>query len=139
MNEDIKRQIIIDNYQNPANYQTIKDNTYISLNSNNESCIDNINLFVKLENNLIKDIKFNGEACVICISTTSIMTKLLIGKTIKEAKNIINNYLSMINEQPYNKDILEDACIYNSIAKQPSRIKCATITWNSINNLLNNK
>lgn len=136
MNEELRRSIILDNYSNPNNKGLIKDDSYININTNNESCIDNIDLMIKLENNIVKDIKFDGEACVICISSTSVMTKLLIGKTKEEALKIIDNYLHMINELPYEEKILEEANVYNEIYKQPSRKKCATLTWNGINEIL---
>ena len=52
----------------------------------------------------LEDIKFDGEACAICTTATSIMIKELIGKTIEEAKNIINNFKNMINEKHYDED-----------------------------------
>lgn len=133
MDREVKRSIILDNYQNP--YHRIrhdKDLEYLKLNSRNLSCIDNIDVYLKIVNNKIEDISFEGEACVISISTTSIMASLLIGKTIEEAIAIIESYDKMIEEQDYDKSILGDAIVYDDIAKQPSRKKCATLTWHSV-------
>lgn len=137
MDSNIKRSIILDNYQNPLN-RTRHDNEpdYIKTNSRNVSCIDNIDLYIKMKDNIIEDITFEGEACVISISSTSIMTNLLKGKTIDDAINIIENYNDMIEEHPYNQDLLEDAIAYEDISKQPSRKKCATLSWNGIYNKL---
>lgn len=129
MNEDIKRTIILENYQNPKNRGLINDNSYDSINTNSDSCIDQIDLQIKVENNIVKDIRFDGEACAICTSTTSIMINTLIGKKIKEALEIINNYENMINEKEYNEDILGEAIVYSDIAKQPNRKGCALLTW----------
>jgi len=129
MNQDLKRTIILENYQNPTNRGLIADDSYIKVNMNNESCIDEINLMVKIEDNIIKDIHFDGEACAICTSATSILINTLIGKTIEEAKLIYENYEKMINEEEYNADILEDAIVYSDIAKQPNRKKCALLPW----------
>lgn len=136
MDNDLKRTIILDNYQNPSNKEIPQEDTYIKINTNNESCIDNLDIYIKLKENIIEDIKFEGEACVISISSTSIMTKLLIGKNIKEALNIIENYKNMIEEKPYDIDILKEAIVYDSISKQPSRIKCATLSVNGIEKVL---
>ena len=132
MDKDLKRMIILENYQNPKNKQIPTEEGYVKINSNNVSCIDNLDIYVKTENDIIKDIKYEGEACVICISSTSIITNLLIGKTIEEAKDILENYDNMIEEKPYNKDILKEALVYDDIYKQPARIKCATLSWNGI-------
>ena len=128
MDNDTKRMIILDNYQEPKN-KMIPENQeeYIKLDSNNASCIDNINIYLKLDNNIIKDIKFEGEACVIAISSTSILTDMLIGKSKEEALNILENYHHMIEEKEYNKDLLKELNVYNDIYKQPSRKTCATL------------
>ena len=84
MDNDMKRSIILDNYQDTSNRMIPEDtHDYIKINSNNVSCIDNIDIYVKLKDNIIEDIKFNGEACVIAISSTSILSKMLIGKTLE--------------------------------------------------------
>jgi len=133
MNKDLKRSIILDNYQNPYNRVRHEgDNSYFKLNSRNVSCIDNIDLYVKMNGDRIEDISFEGEACVISISSTSIMTELLKGLTIDEALEVISNYDNMIEEYDYNKDILKDAVVFDDVAKQPSRKNCATLSWRGL-------
>ena len=124
----MKRSIILDNYQDTSNRMIPDDtNDYIKINSNNVSCIDNIDIYVKLEDDKIVDIKYYGEACVIAISSTSILCKMLIGKTIEEAKKILDNYFRMIEEDEYDKDLLGEAQVYDDIYKQPARKTCATL------------
>ena len=136
----MKRSIILDNYSNARN-RSIPDNTddYILINSNNQSCIDNINIYVKLKDNIIEDIKFEGEACVIAISSTSILSSMLIGKSLDEAKDILKNYFNMIEEGEYDKDMLGEANVYEDMYKQPSRKTCATLFIRGINKILDNE
>lgn len=129
MDQNLKRSIMLEHYQNPKNKGLIKDETYLKINMNNESCIDEINLMVKLDGDTIKDIRFDGEACAICTSATSVMIDTLIGKNIKTAEKIIENYYNMIEEKEYDKELLQQAVIYNDIAKQPNRKKCALLPW----------
>jgi nitrogen fixation protein NifU and related proteins len=136
MDKDLKREIILDNYQHPFNKGLIDDDSYIIINSKNESCIDDINLMLKIEDNIIKDIRFDGEACAISTSATSIMIKLLINKTITDALTIINNYENMIEEKEYDKELLDEALAYDEISKQPNRIKCATLPFRGIKKIL---
>jgi len=96
MNEEMKKIIILENYQNPKNRGLVEDESYQKINTNSESCIDQIDLQVKIEDGKIIDIRFDGEACAICTSTTSIMIGMLIGKTVEEALDTINNYQNMI-------------------------------------------
>lgn len=129
MDQNLKRSIMLEHYQNPKNKGLIEDETYLRINMNNESCIDEINLMVKLDGDTIKDIRFDGEACAICTSATSVMIDTLIGKDIKTAEKIIENYYNMIEEKEYDKELLQQAVIYNDIAKQPNRKKCALLPW----------
>ena len=132
LDPELKKTIIMDHYQNPINRNTIEDNRYIKVNSNSETCIDDIDLYILFEDNKIKDLHFNGEACAISTSATSIMIKLLIGKTIEEVEELITNYYNMIEEKEYNEDLLEEACCYDEIYKQQNRKGCATIPWKGI-------
>lgn len=136
MDSNLKRTIILEHYQHPKNKGLIKDDDYIFINMNNESCIDEINLMVKMEDNIIKDIRFDGEACAICTSATSVMIDTLIGHTKEEAEEILKNYEYMIEEKEYNESILKEAIVYNDIAKQPNRKKCALLSWWGIKKVL---
>ena len=129
MDSDLKKSIILEHYQNPKNRGLIDDDNYIKINMNNESCIDEVNLMVKFEDGVIKDIRFDGEACAMCISSSSIMVETLIGKTVDEAKNILHNFLNMIDEKEYNSEILESAVVYDNTYKQPNRKKCVLLSW----------
>lgn len=137
MDSNIKREIILENYQNPQNKGLLNDDSYMKVNMNNESCIDEVNLEVKIEDGIIKDIRFDGEACAICTSSASIMTTTLIGKTTKEAENILQNFLNMLDEKPYDENILEEAIVYDDIYKNPNRKKCALLSWWGIKKILN--
>ena len=139
MDSNIKRTIILEHYQNPKNKGLINDDSYKFVNMNNESCIDEINLMVKIEDDIIKDIRFDGEACAICTSATSVMISTLIGKSVSAAKEILKNYEYMIDEKEYNEEILEEASIYSDIAKQPNRKKCALLSWWGIKKVINNE
>ena len=100
MDVNLKREAILDNYQNPANKGLPNDSSYKEVNSRNESCVDNITVAAKVVDGKLEDIKFDGEACAICTSASSVMTKELKGKSLEEAELIIDNFNRMINELP---------------------------------------
>lgn len=136
MDKNIRREIILDNYQNPVNRGLTKDKDYIFQNTNSDSCIDNIDMQLKQENGMIKDIVFDGEACAICTSATSILIKTLIGKTLEEAEEIINNYKNMINEKEYDEKVLGELIVYDEIYMQPNRKMCALLPSNAVEKIL---
>ena len=139
MDEHLKRSIMIEHYQNPLNKGLDNTNDYKKVNMNSETCIDNLDFACKVENGIIKDIKFDGEACAISTSAASIMTELLIGKTVSDANKIIENYENMIEERPYDKDLLKEANCYDEIYKQPNRKKCALLPFYGMKKILRDK
>lgn len=136
MDKEIRREIILDNYQNPVNRGLVDDNSYIKKNTNNDSCIDNIDMMMKIEDDVVKDIVFDGEACAICTSATSIIIKSLIGKKVSDAINIITNYQNMINEKEYDKDVLGELLVYDEIYLQPNRKTCALLPSRAVINII---
>ena len=137
MDKELKREIILDNYSNPFNKKVPNSNNYIMINTNNESCIDNLDIYFKVENNKITDVCFDGEACCISTSATSIINKIILNKTKKEIQDIIDNYKNMIEEKPYNKDILKELNVYDDIWMQPNRKTCAILPVKAIEKILN--
>lgn len=138
MNPEIKREIILEHNQHPKHYGLGGQDTEL-IKANNTSCIDKFDLEIKIINNQIITLNFAGEGCAISKSTTSIMCDLLLGKTIDEAKLIINNYLNMINEGEYNPNLLDEAVVFNEIYKQPNRKICASLTWKVLRDYLETK
>ena len=128
MDADTKREIILDYYSNPFNKEK-KEEGYIKANGNNISCIDDINIFIKINNNIIEEAFFDGEACAISTSSVSIMLKNIIGKTVEEALSFTSNFENMINEKEYDKELLGEANVYDEIYKQENRKGCATLPY----------
>ena len=137
MDNNLKRSIILEHYQHPHNRGLVEDSTYLKTNMNNESCIDELNIMVKVQDGIIKDIKFDGEACALCISSASIMTDTLIGKTKEEAEKILKNFLNMTKEEDYDEEILQEAIVYDDISRSPNREKCVLLSWWGIEKILN--
>ena len=136
MDNETKREIIMEHYMHPLNKNTIEDKSYLKVNTNSETCIDNIDVYVLIKNNIIEDIHFNGEACAISTSAASIMTKLLKGKKVKEVRELIKEYNEMIDTgKTY--DNLNEALAYSDIYKQQNRKGCATIPWRGIQKAIN--
>lgn len=132
MDSNLRREIIVDNYQNPTNRKKIDDDSFIIASTISDSCIDNITLFVKFNGDIIEDIYFDGEACAITTSATSIMIKKLIGKTIMEANFLMDNYYNMIDEKAYDKELLGELNAYSEIYLQPNRKKCAIFPFETL-------
>ncbi len=136
MDTELKKDIILDNYQNPFNKDGNDELGYEKVNSNSESCIDDIDLYVNVEDGIVKDIHFNGEACAISTASTSIMLKNIIGKSVKEALKYIDNFNNMVEEKEYDEDMLNEAIAFDEIYKQQNRKTCVILPYVGIKKIL---
>lgn len=136
MDTEIKREIILDNYQNPFNKDGNDELGYEKVNSNNSSCIDNIDLYVNIIDGIVKDIHFNGEACAISTASTSIMLKNIIGKSVKEAIEYVDNFNNMVEEKEYKEDMLNEGIAFDEIYKQQNRKNCVILPYIGIKKIL---
>ena len=132
----VLRELIMDHYQYPHNHELTDDQTYASVHMASDSCIDDITVQSKIVDGVIEDIRFDGVACMISTASTSMMTDLLKGKKIEEANEIIGNYFNMIDAKEYDPDVLEEAVAMKNVYKQANRIKCATIGWKAIKEMI---
>lgn len=132
----LMREIIMNHYEHPRNRGLVDDQTYQKVNMNSDTCIDDLDIQVKFDGDKIADVRYDGEACAICTSSTSIMSTLVKGKTKAEAKKIIENYMNMIYEKDYDEELLEEAIAFKNTHKQANRIKCATLGWNGLIKLI---
>ena len=126
----------MDHYENPRNKGLVDDPRYLKVNMNSESCIDDIDIQILVEGNIIKDFRFDGVGCTIATSSTSILSELVIDQSIEHAYEIIKNYNDMIKELSYDEELLQEAVVFKDVSKQANRIKCATIGFNGLLELL---
>ena len=136
MDSNLRREIILDNYQEPMNRGLIEDDSYIKTRTSSESCIDDLSFMMKIEDGVVKDIRFDGEACAISTSATSIMIRSIIGKSVADARKILTNYSTMIKEKEYDEELLGELVVYDEICKQPNRKNCALLPENAIDKML---
>ena len=108
--DDLYRELILDHYQHPHNHGEIPE-ADISYEDSNPLCGDKIRIDIKLKNNIVEDVKFNGKGCAISQASASILTDELIGKSLDDVKKLDKKFIL---------DLL-------GIPLGPSRIKCALL------------
>lgn len=108
----------------------------------NPNCGDEISLEIKLNGNVIENLAFTGHGCAISQASTSIMIDTLIGKTVEEAKQIVQTFIEMIKREETNEENLkrlEDAIAFRNVSNMPARVKCALLAWHTIEDILKEK
>lgn len=139
MTNEMMRSIIMDHYSNPVNKHQPNTGGFEKVHMHSENCIDDLDIFLKVENDVVIDACFDGVACAISTASTDIMCDLLRGKNRSEANNIIEQYHHMMHEEEFDSEILEEALAFINTSKQAARIRCATIGWNAADKILNEK
>jgi nitrogen fixation NifU-like protein len=135
-NPILMRQVIMDHYEHPRNKFKIDLPGARTIHMDTSGCIDDIDVNIVVERGIIKAISFDGVACTISTASTSIMTELIQGKTLAEATYIVDQYIQMIHAHPYDESVLGEAMVFQNTHKQASRIKCATLGWQGLSQLL---
>lgn len=106
----------------------------------NPSCGDEIELELRISDGIVEDGGFTGSGCAISQASTSIMIDLIRGKSVEEAKLLIETFLGMIKREITDEnelEILEDAIALKNISNMPARVKCAVLAWHTLEESLN--
>lgn len=137
LSPQMMRQIIMDHYDNPQYKKTPENKEkYELVHMHSSNCIDDINVYALVEDDVVKEAYWDGIACTISTSSTDIMCGLMIGKSWSDAKYIIDQYNHMIHEEPYDDSVLDEAIVFMNTSKQAARIKCATIGWDAMDEII---
>ena len=136
--DSIYTELILHASSDKKNFRKI-ENPDIEELGHNPSCGDELTIYAKINDGKIVDASFTGEGCAISKASTSLMIDIIKGKTVDEAKETISIFLNMIRGEELTKDELKklkDARVFEGIKKLPARVKCATLSWHTMENLL---
>ena len=142
--KELYQEIILEHGKNPRNLRKT-ENFNKDAQGKNPLCGDNVHIYLKLnDQKKVEDISFEGSGCAISMASASIMTDLIKGKSDNEAKEIIEDFLGMIKENPELKTNLlkEDdktklMCL-SGVKQYPMRVKCATLSWHTLVSAMEN-
>ena len=139
LTNDMMRSIIMDHYSNPLHKHLPEGDGFQKMHMHSDNCIDNLDIYLKVEDGKVTSACFDGVACTISTASTDIMCEVVIGKTVEEAMYAIEQYNKMIHEEPFDEDVLDEAIVFINTSKQAARIRCATIGWNAAEEILKDK
>ena len=136
--KELYQEIILEHGKNPRNLRKT-ENFNKDAKGNNPLCGDNVHIFLKLdEDKKVQDVSFEESGCAISMASASIMTDLMKGKEEVQVKEIVNDFLGMIKENPElkSKNLQEDEktklmCL-SRVKQYPMRVKCATLSWHTL-------
>lgn len=136
--EEMYNELIMEHSMNSYNKKKLENADYEQI-GHNPNCGDEITLELKLNGNIIEDMAFSGHGCAISQASTSIMIDTLKGKTLKEAKEIVQTFIGMIKREIEDEEALkklEDAIAFKNVSNMPARVKCALLAWHTIEEII---
>jgi nitrogen fixation NifU-like protein len=129
--DDLYRRVIMDHYKTPRNRGAFESSEAVTIDLNNPTCGDKITLQMQIEDGKVKDAKFQGEGCSISLSSASMMTDAVKGKTVEEALQLADKFSGLMKGDKVEFEY-EDIEALSGVNKFPARIKCATLAWNAM-------
>lgn len=135
---ELYQQVILDHNKSPRNFRKLENANY-EAEGYNPLCGDRIDVFVLLENNIVKDITFQGSGCAISKASASLMTSMLKGKSKAEAEELFNKFHDLITGKLGDNPSIEDLgklAVFAGVKEFPARVKCASLAWHTMHSAL---
>ena len=129
--ESMYQEIILDHYKNP-HHKGLREPFEAQVHHLNPTCGDEITLRVHLDGGKVADVSYDSEGCSISQAAASVMTDLVIGKSVDEALALHEEFVQLMQSRGQvepDEDVLEDAIAFAGVARYPARVKCALLAW----------
>jgi nitrogen fixation NifU-like protein len=135
--KDLYQEIIVDHNRSPRNFGVLEGSD-LRLEGFNPLCGDRLTLYLKLDGERVSDIRFDGNGCAISVASASLMTEAMKGRTTAEARAIFDAFHHLLTspQPPADTASLGKLAALAGVRDYPTRIKCATLCWHTLNALL---
>ncbi|SFG93030.1 Fe-S cluster assembly sulfur transfer protein SufU [Sporolactobacillus nakayamae] len=135
--DQLYRSVIMDHYKKPRNRGVLEGDHCVTVNMNNPSCGDKIQVSLEIEDNKVVDVKYSGTGCAISQSSASMMTEAIKGLKVDQIHQLTFDFSEMVQGHEHNDDLdLGDAEALHGVSQYPARIKCATLAWKAVEKAL---
>ena len=137
MNQELRelyQQVILDHNKSPRNFRKMENATQ-SAEGYNPLCGDHIDVFLLIEDGIVKDASFKGEGCAISKASASLMTSILKGKTVQEAEKLFEKFHSLVTGKLGDNPDIDDLgklAVFAGVQEFPVRVKCASLSWHTM-------
>ncbi len=131
--KDLYRNSIVDHYKMPRNHHAI-EHANRHANGHNPLCGDKMSVFISVKDNILTEIGFTGDGCAIAISSASMMTENLKGRTESEARRVFSQFTDLLTGSTgfSNAESLGNLSVFKDVREYPARVKCALLAWHTL-------
>ncbi len=136
---DLYQEVILEHNKNPRNFREIPDADKTA-DGNNPLCGDALRVYLKMDGDLVSDIAFKGSGCAISKASASMMTQAVKGKSKQAAETIFAEFHKMVTGEldiETDENDLGRLKIFAGVLEFPARVKCASLSWHTLNAALN--
>jgi nitrogen fixation NifU-like protein len=139
---ELYQQVILEHNKNPRNFRKLEPMTHTA-EGYNPLCGDHLQVYMRInQDNIIDDIAFNGDGCAISRASSSMMTAALKGRSVSQAQDLFHQFHKLITGD-LNPDVdphaLGKLAVFSGIWHFPTRVKCASLCWHTMNGAIGNK
>jgi nitrogen fixation NifU-like protein len=135
---DLYQSIILDHNKKPRNFGALENANRVAA-GHNPLCGDKIRLYLDVEDDLVKDIRFEGSGCAISTASASLMTQAVKGRPLEEALRLFDGFrelLTATSDEKIDADALGKLAVFEGVRGFPMRVKCATLAWHTLRNAI---
>jgi nitrogen fixation NifU-like protein len=131
------QETILDHGRRPRNFGAMDDATH-QADGYNPLCGDKVHLYLKVNDGVVEELKFEGQGCAISTSSASLMTEALKGRSVQEARDLFARVHAMLTGKQLDDEAakLGKLAVFEGVKKYPLRVKCATLAWHTLENAL---
>ena len=136
--DDLYQQVIIDHQRSPRNFGPL-ENANLNGEGFNPLCGDRFIVHLKVEDDVIQDVKFEGAGCAISVASASMMTEAIRGRSKAEVEELFDKFHALIMQEPSgsaNAEALGKLAVFKGIWEYPVRVKCASLAWHTMNSAI---
>ncbi|MGH9355162.1 MAG: Fe-S cluster assembly sulfur transfer protein SufU [Terriglobia bacterium] len=135
---DLYQEVVIDHSKRPRNFRKMADAGHTA-QGYNPLCGDKVSVYVKVEDGKVSDVSFEGSGCAISTASASIMTEMVKGRTLEEARSLFDRFHDLVTTGgglDVHGPALGKLEVFSKLGDYPARVKCATLVWHALRSAL---
>ena len=129
--DELYREVILEHYKSPRNRGQLPEPD-VATRGHNPLCGDEIEISVMIKDGIVSDLRFQGRGCSISQASASMLTEAVKGKSVEQARHLIDEFKSMMHGEDAVDEELGDIEALQGVRKYPVRIKCALLAWTTL-------